>query len=167
TPFNSLVESFFPLLEEGWQSSQQFLDARVFSFPTLKNNYSERFSRSDEKSVFILIHRSPGITDRIISIPPELEKNAYLGPEFFSFQNQSYHSLSETGFRGLTFFLQKKGIPSLTLHYPEHSLFSLGLLMSFFYLFICYNAWLRGNDVLNDPPLTGLDASIWERMESE
>jgi len=162
-PVLSLLESLLPLWEESWNGSENFFETKILTFESLKGNYLERVLTSDEKTLFFIINLngSHNHLGSVITLPDALQESTYLGRELSVLNNQPYSVFNQASLRALKYQIKKNSSSYIDLQYPDNDLYSLGLMTAFFYYFTCYGAWLRGYDILNDPPFAEFDRLIW------
>ncbi len=75
---------------------------------------------------------------------------------------QSFSDYDSATIEALQYQIKKNESSFIHLQYPKNDLYTLGLLVAYFYYFACYSSWLRGYDVLNDPPFAEFDRLIWK-----
>ena len=166
-PVFSLLKALRPLIEESGNGSSNCLKTKILTIESLKENYLEQVLSSDKRDLFFILNQTASghRLETPITLPDILRENSYLGKELSVLDNQSFSRYNQANIDALQYQIKKNGSSFINLQYPESDLFSLGLITAFFYYFSCFSSWLRGYDVLNDPPYAEFDRLIWRFLK--
>ncbi len=168
-PVYSLLKALEPLLEESLNGENQCFKIKVVTLESLKSNYLEYVLSCDDRDVFfILNHSTPSQNLQApINFPQKVKEDSYLGKELQFLDKQSFSDYDSATLEALQYQIKKNESSFIYLQYPKNDLYTLGLLVAYFYYFACYSSWLRGYDVLNDPPFAEFDRLIWKFIKKQ
>lgn len=160
----ALLKALEPLLEESLNGENQCFKIKILTFESLKSHYLEHIlSCNDRDMFFILNQRTPSQRLQVpIHLPQKIKDDSYLGKELQFLNKQSFSDYDSATIEALQYQIKKNESSFIHLQYPINDFNTLGLLMAYFYYFSCYSSWLRGYDVLNDPPFAEFDRLIWK-----
>jgi len=165
-PFFSLLKALSPLLEEMENENGDYLKAKILTLEALKGDYLEHVLSSDKKDLFFILNQNK--TGQALKTPvyvhPIVKENLFSGKELLFLDKKRLFAYNEATIEALQHQIKKNGSSFIQLQYPNNDLFSFGLMEAFFYYYSCYSSWLKGYDVLNDPPFAEFDQLIWKYL---
>ncbi|NLJ48808.1 MAG: hypothetical protein GX428_04360 [Candidatus Atribacteria bacterium] len=158
----ALLKALEPLLEESLNGENRCFKIKIFTFESLKSNYLEQILSCNDRDVFFILNQStPNQRLQVpINLPQKIKEDSYLGKELQFLNKQSFSDYDSATIEALQYQIKKNESSFIHLQYPKNDLYTLGLLVAYFYYFTCYSSWLRGYDVLNDPPFAEFDRLI-------
>ena len=161
-PIYSLLKALEPLLEESLNGENQCFKIKIITLESLKSSYLEHILSCDDRDVFFVLNQSKSsqCLQVPINFPQEVKEDSYLGKELQFLDKQSFSDYDSATIEALQYQIKKNESSFIHLQYPKNDLYTLGLLVAYFYYFACYSSWLRGYDVLNDPPFAEFDRLI-------
>ncbi|HSV30709.1 MAG TPA: hypothetical protein VLH40_01625 [Atribacteraceae bacterium] len=162
--FRLIVEILTPLLEESSTGEKCRLYYRVLSPDTLKEHYLDELCRNPAETLCLWLDEGQRPAGPQISFPEILRENSYLDSRFFALQGKPFSGLACAESESLRAFLVEKRMTVVALSGFREDDESLGGLLAFFQLLACFNAWLRGVDLFNDPSRVEADGKAWDHF---
>ncbi|MEN3187994.1 MAG: hypothetical protein ABDK94_04305 [Atribacterota bacterium] len=163
----TLLQSFLPLLEKSCRGEKSMgfkVRDSLFFWDTCRD---WSFWKEDSASTLFVVIRSEGDKQCLpFRFPPQLQEEFFF-EEWALLNRVSFCRLHQAENLALLSLLQGAGISWLELVYHQSGLEMVGQMVAFFHQWACYNAWLRGLDLLSDPPISGFEGMVRKFLKKD
>ncbi len=165
--FLSLLTAFLSLLEKSCQGENAPLFT-VKDFFALRDIYCES-PLGEEKihsTLFVLFHNEGKSSGLHFHFPPELKRDLFF-EEWQLLKRSCIDRFVEAEISTLHSFLRGEHVSSVDVSLQDTDIATIGQLIALFHQWACYNGWLRGLDLLSDPPIIHFEHLVRSRLRKE
>ncbi|MCX7668107.1 MAG: hypothetical protein N2Z84_04160 [Atribacterota bacterium] len=156
----SLFQSFLPLLEKSCRGEKS-ISFRVRDFLSFWDTCGDWPSWKDSlASTFFVVVRSEGSKQDLLFQRPALLQKEFFFEEWNLLDRDSFYRFHQAEGSALLSLFQREGISWVELCCHQANLEMVGQMVAFVHQWACYNAWLRGLDLLSDPPISGFESMV-------
>lgn len=156
----SLFQSFLPLLEKSCQgvTGVDFGVRDLFSFWDTHRD-SPSWREKATSTLFVVIRSGEAKQGLLFQRPHFLQRKLFF-EEWNLLDRASFGQFHHAECLALLSVLREAEASFVEIQYLDTGPETVGQIVAFLHQWVCYNAWLRGLDLLGDPPVLGFESLV-------
>ncbi|MGC8777945.1 MAG: hypothetical protein ACP5Q4_04635, partial [Candidatus Caldatribacteriaceae bacterium] len=155
-----LFQSFLPLFEKscGGETKIRFTVKDFLSFRDISQDVLS--SKKRIASTLFVVVRSGKRGQNLLFQRPSLLGKEFFFEEWHLLDRVSFHHFHRAECLALLSILRGEEASVVELRYLDADIGVAGQIMAFLHQWVCYSAWLRGLDLLSDPPISRFEKLV-------
>lgn len=163
----SLFQSFLSLLEKSCRGKGN-MSFKARDFLSFWDTYEDWSFCKDAlgSTLFVVVRGGGNRQGLLFQRPTPLQKELSF-EEWNLLDRASFYRFHRAEGSALLSLFQEEGVSWIELCYHRTDLEMVGQMVALFHQWVCYNAWLRGLDLLSDPPISGFESLVRRFLRKE